>query len=59
MNKDDLGNIINLESCSIRCPRCGAIWKTSLGVEWCDCLRCGQQLNPKKHVVADSENEVN
>ena len=52
-------NVISLESCKVRCPRCGSIWNTSLHVEFCDCLNCGQKLNPRKHVVVSSENEVN
>ena len=56
---DEQDRQIELEHCKIKCIRCGAIWTTSLGVEWCNCLHCGQQLDPKKHIVADSENEVN
>ena len=48
-----------LEQCTIKCPRCNAVWVTSLGVEFCDCLHCGTKLNPLKHIVVESENEVN
>lgn len=48
-----------LEACKVRCPKCGSTWVTSLGVEWCNCLNCEQKLDPKKHIVAESENEVN
>lgn len=54
-NKPDL----LAENITIRCPRCGTNWTTSLGVEFCNCLSCGQKLNPLKHVVVESENEVN
>lgn len=56
---DDIDLTSILEYCKVRCPRCEKIWTTSLGVEFCNCLVCGQKLYPLKHVVADSENEVN
>lgn len=58
-DSQDQDNIIKLQACKIRCPRCGSIWMTNLEVEWCNCLNCGQKLTPKKHVVVNSENEVN
>lgn len=48
-----------LEHCEVRCPSCGKVWVTSLSVEWCNCLYCEQKLDPKKHIVVESENEVN
>lgn len=51
--------LLELEQCEIRCPRCDTNWVTSLSVEWGDCLNCGTKLRPLKHVVVGSETEVN
>lgn len=48
-----------LESAKVKCIRCGAVWVTSLEVEWINCLRCEQRLEPKKHGIVTSEAEVN
>ena len=48
-----------VQKCKCRCIRCGSIWRTSLLVEFFNCLNCGQQLDPKKHVVVDKEEDIN
>jgi hypothetical protein len=58
MSEDDIEKRIQLEQCEVRCVVCGVNWVTSLGVEYCNCLHCGRKLVPKKHLVVQSEDEI-
>lgn len=59
MTKTEEETELEFEQCEVRCPRCDITWVTSLHIEWCNCLACGTKLDPKKHLVVTSEQEVN
>ena len=56
MNEEDQ---ILLTSCDVRCPECGKVWTSTLDSPCVQCLTCGTSIEPKRHAIIESEEEIN
>lgn len=48
-----------LDFCDVMCPSCNQCWVSSSTGNPFLCLKCQCEIDPKRHIVVDSENEVN
>ena len=48
-----------LDFCDVMCPNCNQLWVSSLKGDPFPCLKCQCEIDPSKHVVVESEKEIN
>jgi len=50
---------LQLDTCKVKCPACSSVWESSLSSKAFLCLFCNGVITIERHVIVESETEVN
>jgi hypothetical protein len=50
---------LQLDTCKVKCPACGYVWESSLSSKAFLCMFCNGVITIERHIVVESETEVN
>ncbi len=54
-----LDAMLQLDTCKVKCPACSSVWESSLSSKAFLCLFCNGVITIERHVIVESETEVN
>jgi len=59
MDDRDIPPEIRIAQCEVRCGNCSSNWRSSLDGGIFSCPVCGADIDPRKAVVVEKEEEIN